>query len=203
MHSNRFYTYNSETGEIFRKPRERSEFLSDWHHNEHLRHCKKPCGNVMKREGGIPVAIVVNKPKGHDSETLAHRIAWSIIHGSIPDGMHIDHINGNPTDNRLQNLRLVTAHQNMRNSRRHHVNSHGVKGVCWDKKNGKWSSEIRTPNRRVFLGRHDTKGMAALAYAKASLQYHGEHSYYRRPVPRISVPPEDIERMKRLGYLQD
>jgi hypothetical protein len=38
---------------------------------------------------------------------LQHRVIWRAAHGSIPRDMHLDHINGDKTDNRLENLRLV------------------------------------------------------------------------------------------------
>lgn len=47
----------------------------------------------------------------------AHRVAWMLVHGDIPAGMVIDHLNGNGLDNRLCNLRLVTKTLNQRNRR--------------------------------------------------------------------------------------
>lgn len=47
---------------------------------------------------------------------LIHRVIWMLHHGDIPQGMFIDHINRVRDDNRIENLRLVTAQDNARNS---------------------------------------------------------------------------------------
>ena len=43
---------------------------------------------------------------------MAHKIIWEMFNGTIPEGMELDHINGNPADNRIENLQLLSHHQN-------------------------------------------------------------------------------------------
>src|ERR1700733_11337823 len=59
----------------------------------------------------------------------AHRLIWLMVHGRLPrKPKEIDHINGNPSDNRLSNLRIVTHGQNLQNAKLQRNNSLGIKG---------------------------------------------------------------------------
>ena len=103
---------------------------------------------------------------------LTHRVIWEMHNGPIPEGMQIDHINGNRHDSRISNIRLATWSQNMWNS--NSTNKFRVKGIY---QNGSgFSSKITFNGTGIYLGIFKTKGLAALAYAKASLRYHGEFS---------------------------
>jgi hypothetical protein len=61
-------------------------------------------------------------PSGHRvirvdiTSYYAHRLAWIYVHGSIPDGLVIDHINNVRDDNRLVNLRPATYQLNAQNT---------------------------------------------------------------------------------------
>ena len=72
----------------------------------------------------------------------AHRLAWLYVYGYLPEN-NIDHINRNPDDNRIENLREVSRQCNLRNSKVSSANKTGVKGICYDPKNHKWKAQIR------------------------------------------------------------
>lgn len=80
----------------------------------------------------------------------AHRLAWIISYGEWPSGV-VDHINRNPKDNRLVNLRDISQKQNMENSGGR-KNFSGVKGVYWHKKNECWRAQICHNQKHYHIG---------------------------------------------------
>jgi hypothetical protein len=59
----------------------------------------------------------------------AHRIIWEILNSKIPEGSVVDHVNRNPFDNRIENLRLTTTAVNNRNQNKSINCKSGVTGV--------------------------------------------------------------------------
>ena len=104
---------------------------------------------------------------------MMHRIVWAHYYGETTQG-GIDHINGDPTDNRIKNLRLANQSQNLMNSKVHFDSTSGVKGVSWDKRAGKWYVYINTQYKRKFLGTFDDLSVAAKIRKEAEQKYHGE-----------------------------
>jgi hypothetical protein len=62
---------------------------------------------------------------------LVHRIVWVLNFGSIPSDLQIDHIDGNPFNNTIENLRLVTPSLNQRNRSKNVNNKTGEHGVAF------------------------------------------------------------------------
>jgi HNH endonuclease/AP2 domain len=104
---------------------------------------------------------------------LSHRLAWLMHYGEEPNGL-VDHINGDRTDNRIQNLRLATYSQNSANAKLHTRNTSGLKGASWMPKKNRWQATITVKNKQMNLGYFKTKEAAHDAYMAAAKKYHGE-----------------------------
>lgn len=96
-----------------------------------------------------------------------HRFIWLYHYGSFPSGQ-IDHINHDRLDNRIENLRDVTAGQNMRNIGIVPRNSTGAKGVYWHKKAKCFTASYKSvAGRQVHVGCFPTLEFAAIARQQA------------------------------------
>jgi len=93
-----------------------------------------------------------------------HNPEWDIFDSSIKNNS-IDHIDGNPLNNNIENLRLVTHQEN-------HFNMTRAKGYNWDKKNKKWKAQIKLNDKTKHLGRFDNEEDARNAYLEAKKKYH-------------------------------
>jgi hypothetical protein len=78
-----------------------------------------------RKEGYIVIQL-------HKTQYYAHRLIWSLLKGEIPQDRHIDHINRNKSDNRIENLRLVTNRENALNKVSKLSNT-GIYGVSKDR----------------------------------------------------------------------
>lgn len=106
----------------------------------------------------------------------AHRIIYAMHHGIDPGKMQIDHINGDSTDNRIENLRLATSQQNNRNRRIASNNKSGVRGVCWCRSKRKWKAYIMIDGKMHNLGGFDSLQDAQAKRISAEIMHFGEFS---------------------------
>jgi hypothetical protein len=100
----------------------------------------------------------------------AHRIVWALVNNADPAKMEIDHVNRNRSDNRIQNLRLVTRRENFEN--KNNQSKFGP-GVSWS--DGAFRVNIGSENFRVYLGSFDDleKAQAKRKQAKDYLEAGG------------------------------
>ncbi|HBA4535563.1 HNH endonuclease [Escherichia coli] len=118
--------------------------------------------STRRADGYHQVALRLD---GKQYQLKAHRVAWILEHGAIPDGLQVDHINGIRDDNRLCNLRLVTQRENDQNRRK-------ARGYGWNKGCSKWEAYIRVDGVRHHLGLFTSEAAARAAYLKAKARYH-------------------------------
>ena len=96
-----------------------------------------------------------------------------------PDHLQVDHINGDPLDNRKENLRLCSHQENQRNKGKYSTNTSGFKGVCWHKQNSKWKAQIQdVDGKSKHLGYFEDKLKAFQAYCEACTKYHGDFKHF-------------------------
>jgi hypothetical protein len=104
----------------------------------------------------------------------AHRLVFFMHNGWCPK--YIDHINGDKTDNRIENLRTATSEQNGQNAPVNKRNTSGIKGVTLDKRVNHWAARIRYNGKRKGLGYFQTKELAAEFLELARDMVHGDYA---------------------------
>lgn len=83
---------------------------------------------------------------------LAHRVIWEMLRGEIPQNMEIDHIDKCRKNNKIENLRLVSRDENLKNKGMYKCNKSGVTGFIFNKQNSKWAANIRVNGKLKHLG---------------------------------------------------
>jgi hypothetical protein len=148
-------TYNKDTGEFF------------WIKPGGARVLSKPAGG-KNSQGYIQIEVSYG---GKRNAIYAHRLAFLFENGSWPEKV-VDHKNGNPSDNRIENLRQCDQRQNVINTGIKRDNTIGYKGLR-KLKNGKYIAVYKN-GKQMHIGTYLCPRDAAIAYDKAILAAHGE-----------------------------
>ncbi len=118
---------------------------------------------------------------------LMHRLIMN-----PPPGMIVDHANRNKLDNSRANLRVCSHGENTRNRAKPIGCSSRFKGVCYDKKMGKWKASVGSGRKRTYLGAFDEEEEAARAYDRKAVELFGEFARLNFPE---EWPPERREQV--------
>lgn len=116
---------------------------------------------------------------------LMHRVILERkLNRKLLKGEECDHINGNPLDNRRDNLRACSHSQNLKNQNRRSTNTSGYTGVSYfgyDSRSRKWNANIKVNYKSINLGYYATAEEAARAYDKAAREYFGKFARLNFP----------------------
>ena len=152
----KYFYYNDESGKLYwKKPTARCVKIGD------IAGC--PQYNYKHKDKVIHLIVVL-----HGHHYLVHRIIFALFHGDVLClNKVIDHIDGNPENNLINNLRLVTNRENCQN--RKDQRESGKTGYYWFKATKKWRAEIREENSgiRHHLGYFCKEEEAQCAYLEA------------------------------------
>lgn len=142
-----FIEYDPETGALTWKPREGNNRFN-------AKLAGKPA--ISQLSGGY----LIGRFRGVNLK--AHRVAWAIHYGEWPNGW-IDHVNGNPSDNRISNLRIVDPVGNAQNQRLKSSNKSGEQCISWFERDAKWMVKITKNRQQIHIGYFDDLRDAVIA----------------------------------------
>ena len=128
----------------------------------------------------IKAGSKAGRPKSNDYEVvtisgsiyMSHRIIFLWHHGYLPE--FVDHIDGNISNNRIENLRECSLSQNQFNKKMGKNNTSGYKGVHFNKQAGKWHVEVQCNQKKYYGGLFDDVKAAGKAADKLRNSIHKE-----------------------------
>jgi hypothetical protein len=162
--------FNEDTGILTWKARDRRHFNSDgFCKSWNTRYAGKQAGGKCPN-GYLYITF------GRARKDLVSRVIWKYVYGVDAQDV-IDHIDGNPLNNRLSNLREATTSQSIQNTRLRKDNISGYKGVS-KTTSGKHMSRIKIKNKVQHLGSYDTPEEAHAVYCEAADRLFKEFANY-------------------------
>lgn len=117
-------------------------------------------GAVRPSDGHIQVNL---RKDGHAYPTYAHTLVMLAFVGPRPEGADIRHLNGDPTDNRLDNLTYGSRSENLHDAVRHGAHHQTRKTRC------RWGHRLIEPNLRACKSALGHRGCLACHRAQAAL----------------------------------
>ena len=101
----------------------------------------------------------------------AHRVIFAMHNGYMPK--QIDHIDGNKSNNKIENLREATPSQNGWNRFLQKNNKSGIKGITWRKDCNRWLAQVRVNYKIFYLGLFEDVEKAKIVLSEFRSKHHG------------------------------
>jgi hypothetical protein len=134
--------------------------------------------NFIEIDGQVYRKVGCANPDGYvsigykNTYLSAHRIVFLLNHGYLPE--IVDHIDGNPSNNKIENLRAADKSTNAMNRPARSDSKTGIKNVCWSKAHKKWVVNININKRKTQIGYFKDIELAELVAIEARDKFHGE-----------------------------
>jgi hypothetical protein len=170
----RLLRYEPSSGKLFWRKRTPEMFAqAEVHSAAHT--CAQWNSRFAGREALVKENIGYRCGRLNYQYVLAHRVIWKMVTGVEP--VEVDHIDGDRSNNRWNNLRDATSSQNNRNSARRSTNTSGAVGVMWNKQKRKWSASLYIGGKIIHLGffTQFDSAVAARKLAEEQNDYHPNH----------------------------
>lgn len=147
------YHYNPQTGDVWRMARGARK----GNHSRVVGYADKS-GYLILKTGSFEIKM--------------HRVAWLLHYGELPETI-IDHIDRNPANNKIDNLRLANQSGNSMNSKKHDNGSKSkYRGVTWSKQRRMWQAYIYKDGKHIHIITSHSEERCAEAYVEKAKQLH-------------------------------
>jgi hypothetical protein len=138
-----------------------------WKEDRGSQKCKGKMAGTQDHRGYLRVRV-----RELGGSMLVHRIIFAMHHGYLP--AEVDHIDGDKSNNRIENLREVTRSQNQMNKGRNGQNKSGCKNVYFYR--NKWGVKLVVNKKSLFIGVFESLELADLVAHSAREKYHGDYA---------------------------
>jgi len=148
----------------------KEELLDLFEYKDGNLYWKKPRKGTLKNKkaGYLSIKYIVVMINGKNY--MLHRLVFLMFNGYLPE--LIDHKDGNPLNNRVENLREASKSENSCNAKARSTNSTNIKNVVFVKEKKKYKVQISKDSKYIFIGYFDNIKLAEVAAIKARQKYH-------------------------------
>ncbi|WP_162500900.1 HNH endonuclease [Modicisalibacter coralii] len=154
---NECFLYDDETGLlIWRADRPASHFSSPARYQSWIKDTAGTIAGYPSSDGYLLIKI-------EGTRLYQHHIVLAMHGIKVPYDKEVDHLNGNRSDNRMQNLRVVSHLVNMRNRTMHSNNTSGINGVSRIGGSRPWMAQAGLNGGTIIIGRYHTSEEAEAA----------------------------------------